>query len=89
MLQRPRFGKIHLLVNNAGVAVVGPVELATYDDWDWVMGVNLGGVINGVTTILPRILAHGEGGHIVNTSSMSGPGAGGRHDNLFHRPSRR
>jgi NAD(P)-dependent dehydrogenase (short-subunit alcohol dehydrogenase family) len=67
-----RFGKIHLLVNNAGVAVVGPTELATFADWDWVMGVNLGGVINGVTTMLPRILAHGEGGHIVNTSSMSG-----------------
>jgi NAD(P)-dependent dehydrogenase (short-subunit alcohol dehydrogenase family) len=67
-----RFGKIHLLVNNAGVAVVGPTELATFGDWDWVMGVNLGGVINGIVTILPRILAHGEGGHIVNTSSMSG-----------------
>ncbi|SFG44220.1 NADP-dependent 3-hydroxy acid dehydrogenase YdfG [Novosphingobium sp. CF614] len=67
-----RFGNIHLLVNNAGVAVVGPTELATYADWDWVMGVNLGGVINGVTTILPRLLRHGEGGHIVNTSSMSG-----------------
>lgn len=67
-----RFGKIHMLVNNAGVAVVGPTELATFADWDWVMGVNLGGVINGVTTMLPRILGHGEGGHIVNTSSMSG-----------------
>ena len=67
-----RFGKIHLLVNNAGVAVVGPTELATFADWDWVMGVNLGGVINGIVTMLPRILRHGEGGHIVNTSSMSG-----------------
>jgi NAD(P)-dependent dehydrogenase (short-subunit alcohol dehydrogenase family) len=66
------FGKIHILVNNAGVAVVGPTELATFDDWDWVMNVNLGGVINGVTTMLPRLLSHGEGGHIVNTSSMSG-----------------
>lgn len=67
-----KFGKLHLLVNNAGVAVVGPTEVATFADWDWVMGVNLGGVINGIVTILPRILAHGEGGHIVNTSSMSG-----------------
>lgn len=67
-----RFEHIHLLVNNAGVAVVGPAELATFADWDWVMGVNLGGVINGIVTILPRILAHGQGGHIVNTSSMSG-----------------
>src|SRR5579863_10119968 len=50
-----RFGKIHLLCNNAGVAVVGPTAVATYADWDWVMGVNLGGSINGVVTILPRI----------------------------------
>jgi len=74
-----RFGKIHLLCNNAGVAVVGPTELATFADWDWVMGVNLGGTINGIVTILPRIKKHGEGGHIVNTASMSGlvphPGA--------------
>lgn len=66
-----RFGKIHILCNNAGVAVVGPTELATFDDWDWVMGVNLGGTINGIVTMLPRMLAHGEGGHIVNTASMS------------------
>jgi len=67
-----RFAKIHLLCNNAGVAVVGPTELATYDDWDWVVGVNLGGTINGIVTMLPRIKRHGEGGHIVNTASMSG-----------------
>lgn len=65
------FGKIHILVNNAGVAVVGPTELATFSDWDWVNGVNVGGAINGVVTVLPRILAHGEGGHIVCTASMS------------------
>jgi NAD(P)-dependent dehydrogenase (short-subunit alcohol dehydrogenase family) len=67
-----RFGKLHVLCNNAGVAVVGPAALATYADWDWVMGVNLGGTINGIVTILPRIQRHGEGGHIVNTASMSG-----------------
>ena len=66
-----KFGKLHLLVNNAGVAVVGPTELATFADWDWVMGVNLGGTINGIVTVLPRILSHGEGGHIVCTASMS------------------
>ena len=74
------FGNTHVLCNNAGVAIGGPLQLATYDDWDWIMEVNIGGVINGVQTFLPRILAHGEGGHIVNTSSMSGicahPGAG-------------
>jgi NAD(P)-dependent dehydrogenase (short-subunit alcohol dehydrogenase family) len=67
-----RFGKIHILCNNAGVAVVGPTELATFSDWDWCMNVLLGGAINGVTIMLPRILKHGEGGHIVNTASMSG-----------------
>jgi NAD(P)-dependent dehydrogenase (short-subunit alcohol dehydrogenase family) len=74
-----RFGKIHVLCNNAGVAVVGPTELATFADWDWVLGVNLGGTVNGIVTLLPRIKRHGEGGHIVNTASMSGlmphPGA--------------
>ena len=66
-----RFGKIHLLIGNAGVGVMGPVIDARYDDWDWGMGVNLGGVINGLVTILPRIKAHGEGGQIVTTSSQS------------------
>lgn len=60
-----KFGKIHVLINNAGVAVVGPSKLATFSDWDWVLGVNLGGTVNGIVTMLPRILAHGEGGHVV------------------------
>ena len=67
-----RFGNIHVLCNNAGVGVVGPTELATFGDWDWVMGVNLGGTINGIVTLLPRMKKHGQGGHIVNTASMSG-----------------
>jgi NAD(P)-dependent dehydrogenase (short-subunit alcohol dehydrogenase family) len=67
-----RFGNVHILCNNAGVGVVGPTELATFGDWDWVMGVNLGGTINGIVTLLPRMKKHGEGGHIVNTASMSG-----------------
>lgn len=65
-------GKIHILCNNAGIGLAGPAKDATYEDWDWVLGVNLGGVVNGIVTLLPRILKHGEGGHIVNTSSMSG-----------------
>src|SRR3989440_9178840 len=43
-----RFRKIHVLCNNAGVGVVGPTELATFADWDWVLGVNLGGTVNGI-----------------------------------------
>jgi NAD(P)-dependent dehydrogenase (short-subunit alcohol dehydrogenase family) len=65
-------GPIHLLCNNAGVGFLGPIKHASYADWDWVLGVNLGGTINGVQTMLPRILAHGEGGHIVSTASAAG-----------------
>lgn len=65
-------GPIHLLCNNAGVGFLGPLKHASYADWDWVLGVNLGGTVNGVQTFLPRILAHGEGGHIVSTSSAAG-----------------
>jgi NAD(P)-dependent dehydrogenase (short-subunit alcohol dehydrogenase family) len=71
------FGKIHVLVNNAGVGSGGPIQMTTYKDWDYSVGVNLGGVINGVMTILPRILKHGEGGHIVSTSSTNGIAATG------------
>ena len=75
------FGKVHILCNNAGVASPIPMDVASYDEWDWVLGVNLGGVINGVVSFLPKLKAHGEGGHIVNTSSMAGmiplPGTGG------------
>ncbi len=66
------FQKIHVLVNNAGVASGGPVWMMTYKDWDFSMGVNVGGTINGLVTILPRIIKHGEGGHIVATSSTGG-----------------
>ena len=66
------FGKVHVLVNNAGVAVGGNIDSMSYKDWDWVMGVNLDGVINGVQTFVSRIKSHGEGGHIVNTASMAG-----------------
>jgi NAD(P)-dependent dehydrogenase (short-subunit alcohol dehydrogenase family) len=64
------FGKIHLLCNNAGVGDGVAIDNAGYDDWDWVLKINLGGVINGIVTFVPRIKAHGEGGHIVNTASM-------------------
>jgi NADP-dependent 3-hydroxy acid dehydrogenase YdfG len=66
------FGKVHVVCNNAGVSVGGRVDKMNYKDWDWVMGVNLDGVINGVQTFVGRIKAHGEGGHFVNTASMAG-----------------
>jgi NAD(P)-dependent dehydrogenase (short-subunit alcohol dehydrogenase family) len=66
------FGHVHVLCNNAGMGILGPVALARYDDWDWGLGVLLGGAVNGIQTFLPRLRAHGEGGHLVNTSSMAG-----------------
>jgi len=66
------FGKVHLLCNNAGVSSPIPMDEASFDDWDWIMGVNLQGVINGIVTFLPLLKRHGEGGHIVNTSSIAG-----------------
>ncbi|MBP1623719.1 MAG: hypothetical protein H6Q07_1739, partial [Acidobacteria bacterium] len=66
------FGKVHVLCNNAGIGILGPIKLATFDDWDWALDVMIGGVVNGIQVFLPRILRHGEGGHIVTTSSMGG-----------------
>ena len=65
------FGKVHVAVNNAGVGIEGPLKDATYDDWDFGLAVNLGGVVNGVQTFVPRIRKHGEGGHVVNTASLA------------------
>ena len=67
-----RFGNVHLLVNNAGVGHNRPVWETTQADWDWVMGVNLYGVINGLRAFIPTMLAKGEPGHIVNAASMAG-----------------
>jgi NAD(P)-dependent dehydrogenase (short-subunit alcohol dehydrogenase family) len=65
------FGKIHVLVNNAGLGLLGAIDKTKYDDWDWGLSVMIGGVVNGILTVLPLIRAHGEGGHIVNTASMA------------------
>jgi len=66
------FGAAHVVCNNAGVAVLGAVHEHTLADWQWVMGVNLWGVIHGVRAFVPRMLAGGHEGHIVNTASMAG-----------------
>jgi NAD(P)-dependent dehydrogenase (short-subunit alcohol dehydrogenase family) len=67
-----RFGAVHLLVNNAGVACAKPVWETTPGDWEWVIGVNLYGVANGLRSFVPRMIAVGEEGHVVNTGSVAG-----------------
>lgn len=66
------FGAVHVLCNNAGVAAWGGLESATHQDWQWVLGVNLWGVIHGIEAFVPRMIAGQQGGHIVNTASMAG-----------------
>src|SRR5262245_30390617 len=74
------FGKVHIVCNNAGVNFFAPMDECTYEDWDWLLGVNLGGGINGIRTFVPRFKKYGEWGYIVNTdliaSFSTGPGAG-------------
>jgi NAD(P)-dependent dehydrogenase (short-subunit alcohol dehydrogenase family) len=72
------FGTVHVVCNNAGIGPLAPVADLTLDDWRWMIGVNLWGVIHGVHTFLPILKANREGGHILNTASMAGLVAGPR-----------
>jgi NAD(P)-dependent dehydrogenase (short-subunit alcohol dehydrogenase family) len=67
------FGNIHFLFNNAGVTL-GPAPLweVTPAQWEWIFGVNIHGVINGIRTLVPRMRRHGEAGHVTNTASIGG-----------------
>lgn len=65
-------GNIHVVCNNAGVSGGSGAAAVALDTWRWVLDVNLMGVVHGVRTFLPRLQAHGEGGHFVNTASMAG-----------------
>src|SRR5215471_18499827 len=69
---RHELGAVDLLCSNAGVNFVGPTQEATHEDWDFALGVNVGGAINAVQTLLPEMIKSGRGGHIVITSSVSG-----------------
>ena len=66
------FGAAHVLFNNAGVALFGAIQDMKHEDWEWVLRVDLWGVIHGVETFLPRMIAQKQGGHIVNTASFAG-----------------
>ncbi len=71
-----RFGAVHFLHNNAGVTTAGLAEEQTKEQWDWVLKVNLHGVIDGCYEFLPRMKSHGQPAHIVNTASMAGMSGG-------------
>lgn len=81
-LMEAKLGPVSLLFNNAGVAFTVPVAKVTYELWDWSIGINLFGVFNGLHTFLPRMVARGEGGHIINTAS--GSGLAGIHSGLLY-----
>jgi NAD(P)-dependent dehydrogenase (short-subunit alcohol dehydrogenase family) len=66
------FGNVHMVCNNAGLAVGGGIDQISLDNWRWVLDVNLMGVLHGIRSFLPHIRSHGEGGHIVNTAAMAG-----------------
>jgi NAD(P)-dependent dehydrogenase (short-subunit alcohol dehydrogenase family) len=66
------FGKVHVVCNNAGVSVGGPMWEHTLADWQWVIGVNLWGVIHGIRSFVPRMIAQAEPAHVVNTASLAG-----------------
>ena len=74
------FGAVHVLFNNAGVAVTGPLWAHSLEDWQWVLNVNLWGVVHGIRSFVPILLEQGGEGHIVSTASMAGlmsnPGLG-------------
>ncbi|MDY7104842.1 MAG: SDR family NAD(P)-dependent oxidoreductase [Actinomycetota bacterium] len=65
-------GKVHIVFNNAGIGVGGPIAEMTHDDWRWTIDVDLWGPIHGVEAFLNRIIDQGEGGHILFTSSFAG-----------------
>ena len=65
-------GPVELLCSNAGVNFIGPTHSATFEDWDFCLGVNVGGAINAVRTFAPRLIGRGAGGHITITASVSG-----------------
>ena len=79
------FGAVHVLCNNAGVGGGrGPTQDTTVADWQWILGVNLWGVIHGLRSFVPRMLDGGEEGHVVNTSSVSRTGRHAVQHHLRH-----
>ncbi len=66
------FGAIHVIFNNAGVALEGRMHEHSHEEWEWIVRVNLWGVIHGVEVFVPRLIAQGQGGHVISTASFAG-----------------
>jgi NAD(P)-dependent dehydrogenase (short-subunit alcohol dehydrogenase family) len=73
------FGKVHVVVNNAGVSITGPIWKLTMDDWRWVYDVNVWGVVHGVKVFTPILIDQGEPAHIINTASLASFNGTGEH----------
>jgi NAD(P)-dependent dehydrogenase (short-subunit alcohol dehydrogenase family) len=69
---RTHFGGVHIVCNNAGIALFGEMQRASHRDWVYTMNVNFWGVVHGIEAFVPILLEQGQGGHIVNTASMAG-----------------
>jgi NAD(P)-dependent dehydrogenase (short-subunit alcohol dehydrogenase family) len=67
-----RFGAVHVVCNNAGIATFGEIATSTHNDWVYTMRVNFWGVVHGIEAFVPRLIAQNQGGHVVNTASMAG-----------------
>ena len=74
-----RFGKVHIICNNAGVSITGPTWMMSLDDWRWVWNVNVWGVVHGIKAFVPLLLDHGEEAHIINTGSLASFNGNGDH----------
>lgn len=74
-----KFGNAHVLVNNAGVSITGPLWELSLDDWRWVHDVNVWGIIHGIKAFVPGMIAHGEPSHVINTASLAAFSGTGEH----------
>lgn len=73
------FGKVHIVANNAGVSITGPIWKLSLDDWRWVYDVNVWGVVHGIKAFVPLMIEQGEGGHVINTASLAAFSGIGEH----------
>ncbi len=73
------FGRVHIIVNNAGVSITGPTWEMSLDDWRWVFGVNVWGVVHGIRAFTPILIEQGEPGHVINTASLASFNGTGEH----------